>query len=255
MRGAELLRRRADRLHQLRRQLLAHLRQLDDRHHVLVDRVDDGLRRAARRDQAVPGVGFHVDAALFQRRHVRQIRRALGGRHRQDFHLAGLRQRRHRDRRQAGHLRVVADHRRDRRRRAGVGHVHDLRAGLERERLHGEMRQRAVADRGEVVFAGIGLHQRDQLTDSVDLEIEIDRQRARLRDELRDRRDVLARIVGQGREQQRVDGERSADADADGRAVGLGLGHQVGARYCRWRPACSRPRRRCPDTSFAAGRR
>ena len=39
----------------------------------------------------------------------------------------------------------------------------------------------------------------------------------------------LARIVGQLGEQQRVDGERPADADADGGAVGRGLGDRVGA--------------------------
>ena len=57
------------------------------------------------------------------------------------------------------------------------------------------------------------------------------------------------RIVGQLGEQQRVDGERPADADADGRAVGRGLGDRVGADDCRWRPACSRRRKRWPDIS------
>ena len=41
-------------------------------------------------------------------------------------------------------------------------------------------------------------------------------------------RDVLARVVGQIRKQQRIDGERAADADADGGAVGRGLGDGVG---------------------------
>ena len=48
--GAEFLRRRADRLHQLRRQFVAHRRLLDDLDHVLVDLVDDrpGACRPAR---------------------------------------------------------------------------------------------------------------------------------------------------------------------------------------------------------------
>jgi hypothetical protein len=107
--------------------------------------------------------------------------------------------------------------------------VHDLRTGLERQRLHGEMRQRAVADGGEVVFAGIGLDQRHQFANCFHAKIVVDRQRARLRDELGDRRDILARVVGQAREQQRVDGKRAADGNADGRAIGLGLGYHVGA--------------------------
>jgi hypothetical protein len=52
---------------------------------------------------------------------------------------------------------------------------------------------------------------------------------ARLRDQLRDRRDVLGRIVGKLGEQQRVDGQRSADGNSDRGAVGLGLGNGIGA--------------------------
>ena len=55
-------------------------------------------------------------------------------------------------------------------RRAGIGHVHELRAGLDRDRFHREMRQRAVADRSEIVFAGIVLQQRDKLRDGIDAE-------------------------------------------------------------------------------------
>ena len=102
-------------------------------------------------------------------------------------------------------------------------------AGLDGDGFHRQLRQRAVADRGEIVFAGIGLQQRDQFGDRIDLEFVAHRQRARLRDQLRDRGDVLFRIVGQLREQQRVNGQRAADADADRGAVGRGLGDGIGA--------------------------
>ena len=52
----------------------------------------------------------------------------------------------HRNRRQATHLRIVADNGGDRLRRTGIGQVHQLCAGLERDGFHHEMRQRAVAD-------------------------------------------------------------------------------------------------------------
>ena len=81
----------------------------------------------------------------------------------------------------------------------------------------------------KLYLPGIVLQQLDQLGDVVDPERRRNRQRAWLRDQLRDRRDVLLRVVGQLGEQQRVDGERPADADADDRAVGLGLGDRVGA--------------------------
>ena len=101
---------------------------------------------------------------------VRQQRRAPAERDRQDLHLAGRHVRRHRDRRQAGHLHVVAQHRGHRLRRARIGDVHHRRPALERDRLHGEMRQRAVADRAVIVFAGVLLQQLDQLADAVDAE-------------------------------------------------------------------------------------
>ena len=99
----------------------------------------------------------------------------------------------------------------------------------ERDRLHGEVRQRAVADRSEVVFARFALQKRDKFRGAVNHNAGIDRERARLRHQLGDRRDVGLGVVGQLREQQRVDGERPADADPDGGAVGRGLGHRVGA--------------------------
>ena len=69
----------------------------------------------------------------------------------------------------------------------------------------------------------------DQRRHAVDAEAGVDRERARLRHQHGDQRKVLARVVGQVREQQRVDGERAADADADGGAVRRCLGHRVGA--------------------------
>ena len=65
--------------------------------------------------------------------------------------------------------------------------------------------------------------------DAVNLNVGINRERARLRHQLGDRSDVGLGVVGQLGEQQRVDGKRPADADADGGAVGRGLGDRVGA--------------------------
>ena len=106
--------------------------------------------------------------------------------------------------------------------------MHELRAGFDGDRLHRQMRHRAVANRTEIIFARIFLHQRHQFGDAVDVEARIDRERARLADELRDRRNILARIVGQGRKQQGVDGQRPADAHAQGRAIGRGFGDRIG---------------------------
>ena len=124
-----------------------------------------------------------------------------------------------------------------------------LAPALERDRLHREMRQRTVADRGEIVLARIALQQLDQIGDGVDPHTRVDHQRAGLRDQLRDRRDILLRIVGQLGEQQRVDRERPADADADGGAVGRGLGDRVGADIAARARLVLDDEGRCPHVS------
>ena len=60
-------------------------------------------------------------------------------------------------------------------------------------------------------------------------ETAIDCQHARLRHQHGDQCEILSRIIRKFAEQQRVDGKRAADADADGRAVRRGFGHGVGA--------------------------
>jgi hypothetical protein len=51
--------------------------------------------------------------------------------------------------------------------------VDDLRTALKRDRLHGQLRQRAVADRTKIVFAGIAFQERDQFTDAIDAQLRI----------------------------------------------------------------------------------
>ncbi len=187
----ELGRRIADRLHQLRRKLVADRCRPDRFYHLALNSRNDGLRRA-RRARSCPS-----------RRRLRRRFRPLSasesaGKYADRFAVETARiltlpaadMRRHRDRRQAAHLHVAANDRGHRRGRGRVGHVHHLGAALERDRLHGEVRQRAVPDRSEVEFARFALEQRNQFADAVNLNVRIDRQRARLGDELGDRGDV-----------------------------------------------------------------
>ena len=136
---------------------------------------------------------------------------------------------RHRNRRQAGHLHVVAQHRGHRLRRAGVGDVDHGRAALERERLHGQMRQRAVTDRTVVVFSGIPPEQIDEFCNRIDPQARMHDQRARLGRQHGDQREVLCRVVRKFREQQRVDGKWAAQTDADRVAVRIRLRHHLGS--------------------------
>ena len=180
-------------------------------------------------NESAPGVGLDVDAGFLQRRNSGQQRRALGGGHGKDLDFAGGDLRHHRNRRQADHLHVIADQRRHRLRRRGIGDVDELRAAFQRDRRHGELRQRAGADRAVGIFAGIVRDQIEQFPRRVHAEAGIDRKRARLRHQHGDEREIFFRIVRQIAEQQRIDGKRPADADADGRAVRRGLGYGVGA--------------------------
>ena len=126
-----------------------------------VDLRDDRLGRLGGRDQPVPGVGLDVDAGSPSASgQSGSSGGALGRGDREDLHLARSRH--------AASPRSPAC-RPSARRRASprsspaaspIGNVHQLRAALERDRLHGEMRQRAVADRAEIVFAGLALEQR-----------------------------------------------------------------------------------------------
>ena len=102
-----------------------------------------------------------------------------------------------------------------------------LRPALERDCFHGEVRQRTVADGAKIVFAGVAFEQRNELANVVHLERRIDGERARLRCQHCDEREVLAGIVGKLAKQQRVDRKRAADTDAEGVTVGLRLGDRV----------------------------
>jgi hypothetical protein len=106
--------------------------------------------------------------------------------------------------------------------------VHEFGARLNSDCLHSKVRQRAVSDRGKVVFAGIFLQQRDEFRDRVDPKVWVDGENTRLGDQLSNRRDVLAGIVRQPREKQRVDGERPTDAHPESRAIGCGLCDYIG---------------------------
>ena len=106
--------------------------------------------------------------------------------------------------------------------------MHEFSASLNSDCFHCKVRKRAVSDRSKVVFAGIFLQQRDEFRNRVDPKVWIDGENTRLGDQLSNRCDVLAGIVRQPREKQRVDGERPADAHSERRAIGCGLCDNIG---------------------------
>src|SRR6185503_6657935 len=117
-----------------------------------------------------------------------------------------------------------------RRRGAAVGHMGDVDLGGELEQFAGEMRQAAGAGGREVELARLFLGERDQLLHVVGGDAGRHHQHFRHFGDQRDGREILERVVGHLLHAGR-DGERAGADDADGVAVGLGLGDHVGAEH------------------------
>src|SRR5581483_8236416 len=119
------------------------LQHLADR---LVELVDDGLGRAGRRADGVPGPRFEVFHADFGKgRDVLERRDPFPGRHRQDARLAALVQPQGGGELHEDHVDMAGDDVVERRRRALVGHVHELGVGDLLEQRRRQMRRRADA--------------------------------------------------------------------------------------------------------------
>ena len=110
------------------------------------------------RDQSMPGAGIEAfQAGFVHGRQVGQDRRALERRHGQRTHLAAFDMADHRSGGGKHHLVVTGDDILQGRRRALVGHVHDIDLRLRLEQFAGEMRGRAVAGRRKIDLAGLRL--------------------------------------------------------------------------------------------------
>ena len=92
-------------------------------------------------------------------------------------------------------------------------------AELELEQLADQLRLVPAPGRGEAVLAGVGLHQRDQLLHVLRRERRMHRQHVRPDADQRDRREVLARVVGHLAVEARVERE-ARRREQDGVAVG-----------------------------------
>ena len=94
------------------------------------------------------------------------------------------------------HLHLLAEQIVDGGRRAAIGHVHDVDLRGQLEQFAGQMRQAADAGGGEIEFAGLRLGERDQLGHVVGGNVARDDQHFRHRHHQRDRREILAHVVG-----------------------------------------------------------
>ena len=165
-------------------------------------------------------------------RHVRQRRRARRRGHRNGAHFAGTDMGDRRGEHVEHHLHPAADQVGQGLRRTAIGHVDDVDAGHELEQLGRDMGSGAVARRGEVELAGIGLGIGDELGNRFDRQ-----RRIHLHDhggahDARDRSDIAEEIEIEVVVERHVDHVRRRDQEqriAVGRRVGSGLGTDIAA--------------------------
>ena len=196
--------------------------------HGAVQRLDDVLRRAGRRYEAVPGGRFEArKPRLVHGRNVRQDRGALERRHRERAELTVL-EKAHHARGGGEHHLVVARHDvLERRRRALIGHMHDvdMRRGL--EQFAGEMRREPIARGGVVELARIGLGEIDQFLQRMRRHAEIDHEHVRLRADQADRVEILLGIEADLFVEAAIGGQDGIVAQQDGVAIGRRMGHDL----------------------------
>ena len=153
----------ADRLGAVGRHLLGHLGQVHDAHDLAVELVDDGRRRAGRREHAVPAgdlVAGH--AGLLHRRQLRHRRRAARGGDGQRTQLARFDERARLQARGEQHVDLAADHVGHRRLAAAIRHVRHLDAGERAEQRARQMAGAADTRRAVRELARLRLRERDQ---------------------------------------------------------------------------------------------
>ena len=169
-----------------------------------------------------------LHAGLADGRHLGHRVDALRRRHRQHLRLLRLVLRAHRVDLEEQQVDVAGDEIVHGLRGAAIGHVRELRAGDAREQFAGEMRRGADALRAEIDLARIGLGIGDQLGHGVRRKFRPHHQRVRDRGHDRQRlergRIEVELLVNDhvGRQRRRLRRQQRV-------AVGLGLGHRLGA--------------------------
>ena len=207
----------------------------DDR---ALQRADDVLRRAGRRDQAMPCRRLEAGKTGFVHgRNVWQDGGALERRHRERAHLAVGEKAHHAGRGGEHHLVVAGDDVLKRRRRALIGHMYDVDMGLRFEQFAGQMRRQAEARGREVELAGIGFGERNKLGERMRRHIEIDHQHIGLGADQADRSKIIHRIEADLGVEAGIGGEDRVVAQQQRVTVGPRMGHDfAGDIAARSRP-------------------
>ena len=139
------------------------------------------------------------------------------------------------------------------RRRAAIGHVHDVDAGHHLEQLASHVLRAAVAGRPQVELAGIGLGVGDELGHGPGRHRRIHVHDERIAHDARNRRDIADEIEAQLVIERRIDGiERPGQQE--GVAVGAARPRPPRCRCCRPRRAGSRRRTAGRAAPTATGR-
>ncbi len=201
-----------------------------------VEQVDDRLRGADRHHHADPDGGLVAgNAGLGEGRDVGQRDRARAPAGAQGLDLVGLDQRRHRGHRVEHHLDLAAEDVVARARAAAIGNMDKVGARQVFEQLARHVVVRALAGRGVVELAGLGLRERDEFLHVVGRHGRVHHHHELGAKQHRDRNEVAQQLIGLVGDQGLVDGLGGRHHD-QGVAVGRrlrafgGADHRAGAR-------------------------
>ncbi len=205
----------------------AHLRLGQHGANLAVQPLHDRLRRAGRREQAVPA--HHLipgKPGFIDRRHLGQQRGTRARAHRERAHFSLAHKRDRGDRRVEEHRHLAAQQGGLRGRSAAVGHVGQLDPGHGTEQLRPKVPKAATADGSE--GQALAARQGDELRHAPGCQPGWYQDHERNRRHHGDRREVAHRIIGKLRLEARID--RMAREHHQQRvAVGTGAGDRFGA--------------------------
>ena len=191
---------------------------------------DDLLGRRCRGQEGVPGADVHVLVArLGEGRNLRRERYALVAAHREHLELAGLDMALDRRKSGKGEQDLAAEHVGHRRPRALVRDVDQIGAGQLLVHLTHHVRLAAGAEGAVAQAAAPRLRVGDQLLEAVDRHARVDDESQRHVSDGCDRREIPFDVVGQRREQHRIQHEGGVVREKQRMAVRRGFRDRVGA--------------------------
>ena len=232
MRG-KLLGRVTDRVDRISSQAGLKIRALDYAHHVLVNFTDDFARSAGGGHETVPSGDFEAGERFCDSAHVREKIGTLGSCDTQGLQFAALCEPNARGNTAHYQRNLVGEHIGDTLTKTFVGDMQHINAPHGFDGFHGEVLLAPCARRCVAQLARLRFGERQQFLDVVGRKRRVGQDDEGPGCRVDDRREVLDRIVGIFRIEQRRNGNRRVGCEQQRVAVWHRLGNKIGANSAR----------------------